>query len=153
MINNYQKLLKELGICIPVEEISASTWDFISRQKYLSEDFIREYQDKIKWQWIGYFVELSEDFIREFQDKLNWHDITLTKKLSDDFLFEFQNKIVWNLRFNSHDVSFPIMKKFILKTEHTHIDEFRTNYLTKSQKKEIERILSLKSIFKFQKTV
>ena len=36
----------------------------------LSEDFIREFQDKVWWNYISEFQKLSEDFIREFKEKL-----------------------------------------------------------------------------------
>ena len=46
-------------------------WKIVSIRNELSEDFIREFQDKVNWKMIAYKQELSEDFIREFQDKIN----------------------------------------------------------------------------------
>ena len=43
----------------------------ISYSQSLSEDFIREFKDKVFWAWISKCQSLSEDFIREFKDKLN----------------------------------------------------------------------------------
>ena len=47
-----------------------ATWHEISRFYILSEDFIREFQDKVDWIGISKYQTLSEDFIREFKDKL-----------------------------------------------------------------------------------
>ena len=45
-------------------------WKCISEKQNLSEDFIREFQDKVDWKYISKYQKLSEDFIREFQDKM-----------------------------------------------------------------------------------
>jgi hypothetical protein len=50
--------------------------DYISINQTLSEDFIREFQDRVKWFWISRNQKLSEDFIREFQDRVNWDYIS-----------------------------------------------------------------------------
>jgi hypothetical protein len=62
--------------------------DFINKQ--YSEEHIREVANKLsKIDWIGisWFQKLSENFIREFQDKLNWQNIRLNEnlKVSDKF--------------------------------------------------------------------
>jgi hypothetical protein len=41
-------------------------WDEISARKKLSEDFIKEFKDKVNWDNISQFQKLSEKFIREF---------------------------------------------------------------------------------------
>ena len=46
-------------------------WDYISDSQTLSEDFIREFKDKVNWGHISIYQKLSEDFIREFKDKVN----------------------------------------------------------------------------------
>jgi len=42
----------------------------ISKVQNLSEDFIREFQDKVNWVYISECQKLSENFIKEFSDKL-----------------------------------------------------------------------------------
>jgi hypothetical protein len=37
----------------------------------LSEDFIREFQDRVAWILISSYQRLSENFIEEFQDKIH----------------------------------------------------------------------------------
>jgi hypothetical protein len=55
----------------------------------LSEDFIREIQDKVDWECISRQQKLSEEFIREFQNKVDWYYIRKYQKLSEDFIIEF----------------------------------------------------------------
>ena len=57
--------------------ITKIEWGCISRCQNLSEDFIREFQDKVNWNLISIYQKLSESFIREFQDKVNWYDISI----------------------------------------------------------------------------
>jgi hypothetical protein len=78
-----------------VNQLSQSDWNYISRYQTLSEDFIREFQDKIDWYYISCYQKLSEDFIREFQNKVDWDNISYYQKLSEDFIREFQNKVDW----------------------------------------------------------
>ena len=65
-----------------------------SRQK-LSENFIREFQDKIDWYKISIHQKLSENFIPEFQDKINWSRLSMKRKFSEEFIEEFETKIDW----------------------------------------------------------
>ena len=51
-------------------------WQNISTHQTLSEDFIREFKDKVDWEGISYYQTLSESFIREFKDKVDWHWIS-----------------------------------------------------------------------------
>ena len=51
-------------------------WIEISKHKYLSEDFIRKYNNKLYWGWITMIQNLSDDFIIEFQDKISWNEIS-----------------------------------------------------------------------------
>jgi hypothetical protein len=37
----------------------------------LSEDFIREYQNRVAWIWISTHQRFSENFIEEFQNKIH----------------------------------------------------------------------------------
>ena len=42
----------------------------------LSEEYIREFQDKVNWHMISCYQTLSEELIREFQDKVDWYYIS-----------------------------------------------------------------------------
>ena len=87
-------LNKELGAnYTSLDEIG---WDYISINKKLSENFIREFQNKINWGYISEYQKLSEGFIREFQNKVNWYCISVYQKLSENFIREFQDKVYWS---------------------------------------------------------
>jgi hypothetical protein len=74
-------------------------WRAVSEYQTLSVDFIREFQNKIEetrsWDRISGYQKLSEDFIREFKDKLSWDRISGYQKLSEDFIREFKDKLSW----------------------------------------------------------
>lgn len=75
----------------------------ISKYLKLSETFIREFQDRVDWEWISYCQILSEDFIREFQEDfsgrgicVDWKWISRNQKLSEDFIREFHDCVNWD---------------------------------------------------------
>ena len=49
-------------------------WFIISRFKIISNlsFFFYEFQDKVDWGWICLKQKMSEDFIKEFKDKVIW---------------------------------------------------------------------------------
>jgi hypothetical protein len=55
-----------------IRKLSKDDCEFISYNQELSENFIRQFQDKVNWNMISFYQTLSEDFIRQFQDKVNW---------------------------------------------------------------------------------
>ena len=71
-------------------------WNSIAVHQNLSENFIRKFKGKVTWNWISMFQHLSEDFIREFTDRVNWYWISEYQHLSEDFIREFQHKVDWN---------------------------------------------------------
>jgi hypothetical protein len=78
-------------------EIDTDTdWEKLCSKQTLSEDFIREFKDKVNWECISYHQTLSEDFIREFKDKVYWPGISCYQILSEDFIREFKDKITFS---------------------------------------------------------
>jgi len=71
----------------------------------LSENLIREFQDKVNWYWISIEQNLSEDFIREFQDRVNWDNICYKQNLSKEFIMEFVDKIVFDSILDNENIS------------------------------------------------
>ena len=59
----------------------------ISNQKILFK-FIQT-NDNVSWHIISYKYILSENFIREFQNKVDWVEISAYQKLSENFIREF----------------------------------------------------------------
>jgi len=74
--------------------LDSLNWQYISTRK-LSEEFIREFADKVIWYYISQYQILSEDFIREFKDRVNWEYISSYQKLSEAFIGEFKDKVSW----------------------------------------------------------
>ena len=68
-------------------------WHWISRHQHLSEEFIREFADKVNWRIISAYQRLSEDFIREFNEKVNWYCISVCQHLPQEFIEEFIDKV------------------------------------------------------------
>ena len=58
-MDKWEKLIKE----------NDNDWDKISRFKYLEEEFIRYYKDKVNWNYIHMYQRLSESFRKEFHNK------------------------------------------------------------------------------------
>ncbi len=77
-----------------IENISWSYVFFCNKNK-LSEDFIREFKDKIDWSLIGYSQDLSEDFIYDFKDRLHLPYLIKRNVITEHRLkeLEYINKI------------------------------------------------------------
>ena len=71
-------------------------WGKISRYQTLSEDFVRDFKDKVDWLDISIHQTLSENFIIEFQDRICWWRILRFQLLSEDFKSKFQDRICWD---------------------------------------------------------
>ena len=92
-------------------------WGYISAYQHLSEDFIREFKDRVNWSLISKHQRLSEDFIREFKDRVNWSLISTYQHLSEDFIWEFKDKV--DMRFIAdswHYKSVEYKKKAVMDT-------------------------------------
>ncbi|HUS51293.1 MAG TPA: hypothetical protein VMZ91_14085 [Candidatus Paceibacterota bacterium] len=63
-----RKLEKWMGRHL--DNCSIRDWSFLCHSKDLSEEFMREFKDKINWKHISRYQELSKSFIIEFKDRL-----------------------------------------------------------------------------------
>ena len=148
-MNDYRKtLLKSIGVTAEnEEELTFHSWNKVSSGLTLSEEFIREFQNKLNWDLISYHQNLSENFIREFQTKVFWKSISTTQKLSDEFLLEFHHKIDWERFFFSQKPSMFIVKKFITKSSIREIETLFPKDFKNPELQEIQRKLDLKYLF------
>lgn len=68
-------------------------WIKVSKHKYLSEDFIRKYKDKLHWHEIVTYQKLSNNFIIESIEKIKWDGILYSasryQNLSEDVIMMF----------------------------------------------------------------
>jgi hypothetical protein len=65
--------------------LEAADWSNISVYQDLSEDFIREFKDKICWSSISLYQSLSEDFVLEFIDRISWLFISINRKIKIEY--------------------------------------------------------------------
>ena len=86
-------------------------WEFYA-DNTLTEDFIREFKDKVDWEYISEFQKLSEDFIREFKDNVSWSFVSINQKLSENFIREFQDKVDWFLIYAYQTLSKEFKEEF-----------------------------------------
>lgn len=98
-------------------------WDRIIYYKNseLTEDFIREFHDKVNWEYISKCQKLSENFIREFHDKVDWVSISINQKLSESFIREFQDKVDWECISSYQKLSENLVREFQDKVDWHHI--------------------------------
>lgn len=71
-----------------VDKISCHHWMIISIDRRLSEEFIKEFQDKVDWDMISKFQKLSNNFIKEFKDKLHLETLLEDNVISEIFYKE-----------------------------------------------------------------
>jgi len=88
-INNW-KNIKEEDIYF-----SENEWIKISCYKYLAEEFIEKYKDKVNWGYISYYQNLSEEFIKKYQNKVDWYLISIYQSLSAEFIEKYKDKVNW----------------------------------------------------------
>lgn len=64
--------------------------------KFVSESFIREYQDYItNWEKFWTYFKASEQFIKECPHKC-WYEISKYQKLSERFIHEYRDQVDWD---------------------------------------------------------
>src|SRR5574344_738435 len=107
------------------ESIDEVDWFWISKYKKLSENFIREFQNKVYWNRISEFQKLSENFIREFQNDVNWVCISTYQKLSEDFIREFKDKVYWVYISRFQKLSENFIREFQDKVNWDCISQFQ----------------------------
>jgi len=101
-------------------------WDYVSMNCKLSQSTIREFQNYVDWDYISSNQTLSEDFIREFKNKVNWELIGINQKLTEKFIREFNNKLYMKMKlefgFNCENNNIPL-EYIKIKTYHNIIIE------------------------------
>jgi len=119
-----------------IEETSSSWWEYISiHKKKLSENFIREFKDKVRWQYISIHQNLSEDFIREFKYEVDWHRLSRCQKLSENLIREYKDKVDWKYISIYQILSMNFIREFQDKVAWAYIlfnqklsNKFRTEF-------------------------
>jgi hypothetical protein len=109
ILDNISKLpynvIKDIDSVVPLP------WWWISRYQKLSEDFIREFQDRVDWNDISSNQKLSEGFIIEFQDKVDWFLISGSQKLSEEFILKNIDRIDFRMILKNRQIKKPFKDK------------------------------------------
>ena len=87
-------------------------WNCISVYQHLSEEFIRGFKDDVVWNLISIYQHLSEAFIREFKDRVDWDSISANQHLSEDFIREFEDKVEWECISECQHLSEDFIREF-----------------------------------------
>ena len=66
------------------EQDNRNELDGISTKQILSEEFIREFQDKIDWRMISCSQKLSIKFIIEFYKRIDFQALLRNENISDE---------------------------------------------------------------------
>jgi hypothetical protein len=136
--NEIQNIIKEYELnCSIIEFRKIDNWYNFSNYKYLSEDFIREFQDEVSWTTISINQKLSEPFIKEFQYKVNWEYISRYQKLSEDFIREFKDKVDWTYISKYQNLSEAFIREFKDKVNWEIISEYQNLVVIVAKKENI----------------
>lgn len=157
MYNSY-KLEKEINKIIARRNLNCSVATFdrkadfysLSNYQYLSEGFIRKFQDKIDWSIISRYQRLSEKFIKEFEEQVDWYLISKYQILSEEFLHNNRHRIDF---YNIEDFS-KISKRFILNQAdlfspmnvlnyHCFDDDFVKDYIAEKARLEENKLIAM----------
>lgn len=77
-----------------------SCWENIICHSVLSEQFIREFKEKLPITFIVYYQKLSKDFVRELleecdNDKIFWRNFCSSENISNEYFNEFRHILHW----------------------------------------------------------
>jgi len=89
----------EIMLDVPEYWNKENYWEVVNRlfgYDY-SEEFVREFKDRVNWKIYCHNNILTEDFIIEFKDYVNWDGVSSCQTLSENFIRDFKDKVVWNL--------------------------------------------------------
>jgi len=112
---------------IKEEDISFSEdeWIDISSYKYLSKEFINNYENKVDWDYISAYQKLSEEFMEKYEFKLRWHYISKYQKLSEPFIEKYKNRVDWYLISRYQNLSEKFIEKYKFKVRWVYISRYQ----------------------------
>ena len=116
-------------------DIKKYNWHDISNYKYLNENFIFIFKNKLNmkqvqkknlltcrflrkidkyldWDLISEFQELDETFLYDYNEYLNWNLICIHQKLDSNLIDLFNNKVNWSLISRNQKLNNYIIEKY-----------------------------------------
>ena len=88
---------------------------YISRYQKLSEAFLNEFPNKIRWYLIARYQSLTERFMVDNLEKLNECDIQIYQILSEDFIRKLGSKVRWYFIMRYQKLSEEFILEFMEK--------------------------------------
>ena len=93
--NEFQQMLNDIEK-LPLNFFDDfKLWDVISVYQTLSEQFMREFKNKVNWEGVSAHQELSDDFVLEFKDRLNWETLCRYRNLNSGLIDKCFDKVDW----------------------------------------------------------
>lgn len=103
----------------------------IFNRKDMNIDFIRRHKnlftDKI-WKSISKYFPLSEYFIEEFKDDIKWDEFSENNNITTEIIEKYESKINWNNLSNNKSITMYIIEKYGDRLKKTHL--FRNPHIT-----------------------
>lgn len=100
-------------------------WVYVSKNKKLSENFIRKHSEHVSWPFICKYQKLTTNFITKFSDKVVWRKISRYQNLSEEFITKFSDKVVWRKISRYQNLSEECIRKFSDKVVWKHITVYQ----------------------------
>lgn len=72
----------------------------LGNEKSFSDDFFREYQDKIRWESLSHEININSKILKEFCDKVDWIKIIYNNKLKEDVIEFYITHILVDRHYN-----------------------------------------------------
>jgi len=93
IIDNPHRRLKEYKTPLTKQQIFDLTfkWNLAPSFKVTCDDWWNSYS--YWWRICAFGEELSEEFLREYQDRIDWFIISKNQNLSEEFIWEFKDKL------------------------------------------------------------
>lgn len=92
------------------EKLDKNWWTALSYRTDLSDDFLREFNDKIDWTMFS-LHNLDRTIIKEFQDKVDWKHLCCNA-LSERFIEDYKCRVVWFLVSKYSNLSQEFISRF-----------------------------------------
>lgn len=117
------------------EQANNLNWVIISRYKFLTPDFLEEFEYYIHWNLVRvreipepllekyitviakhqglFYVKLPESFMRKHHKRFNWYEISSLQTLSEDFMRDFKDYVDWTQVSINQTMSYEFVIEFL----------------------------------------
>lgn len=69
-------------------------WDIISKNRFLTLEFVREHKNKLDWSEVSKWA--TSEIIEEFEDKIDFSQIIDSDRLTDELIERHSSELNWN---------------------------------------------------------